>query len=75
MRFLIEAFKRNKRRLQVEQLILLAVRCLIVLLLGGALARPLLDAAGLLDNDESRAVILIIDNGVTAATTPSPLHP
>ncbi|QOJ17056.1 MAG: BatA domain-containing protein [Phycisphaeraceae bacterium] len=70
MRFLIEAFKRNKRRLQVEQLILLAVRCLIVLLLGGALARPLLDAAGLLDNDESRAVILIIDNGVTAATTP-----
>lgn len=68
MRFLIEAFKRNKRRLQVEQLILLAVRCLIVLLLGGALARPLLDAAGLLDNDESRAVILIIDNGVTSAT-------
>ena len=27
MRFLIEAFKKHKRRLQLEQLLLLAVRC------------------------------------------------
>ena len=39
MRFVREAFRRQRRRLQIEQLILLAVRCLAVLLLGMALAR------------------------------------
>ena len=29
MRFLIEAFRKHRRRLQLEQIILLAVRCLI----------------------------------------------
>ena len=32
MRFLLEAFRKHRRRLQVEQLLLLAVRCLIVAL-------------------------------------------
>ena len=30
MRFLIEAFRKHKRRLQLEQMLLLAVRCLIL---------------------------------------------
>ena len=36
MRFLLEAYRRQRRRLTLEQIILLATRCLIVLLIGAA---------------------------------------
>lgn len=42
MRFLLEAIRKNSRRLRIEQLILLAVRTLILLLLVFALAEPLI---------------------------------
>ncbi len=42
MRFLMEALRKHRRRLQLQQLLLLAVRCLILALLGAALARPFL---------------------------------
>src|SRR5438552_11173071 len=38
MRFLLAAQKKNSRRMRIEQLLLLAVRCLIVLLLVLAMA-------------------------------------
>ena len=41
MRFLLEAVRKNSRRLRIEQLILLAVRTLILLLVVLALAEPL----------------------------------
>ena len=66
MRFLLEAYRKHRRRMRVEQLLLLAVRCLIVLLLGAALARPVLDAAGLLDEGGERVVYLVVDNGVSS---------
>lgn len=66
MRFLLEAFRKHKRRLQLEQLILLAVRCLIVGLLGLALARPILQGAGLISTGGSRAVYLVIDDGMAS---------
>jgi len=66
MRFLIEAFRRQKRRLQLEQILLLAVRCMIVLVLGLALARPLLQGAGLLEDDSLRTIILVIDDGLAS---------
>src|SRR5688572_27042306 len=69
MRFLIEAFKKHRRRLQLEQLILLAVRCLILALLGIALARPILEGAGILKPGGSRAVYLVIDDGMASAIT------
>ena len=69
MRFLIEAFKKHRRRLQLEQLILLAVRCLILALLGVALARPILESAGLISAGGSRAVYLVIDDGMAAGVT------
>jgi hypothetical protein len=40
MEFLFDADKRNRRRLRLENLILLLLRCLAVLLLGLLLARP-----------------------------------
>ena len=69
MRFLIEAFRKHRRRLQLEQIILLAVRCLIVALLGLALARPILEATGLIAAGGSRAVFLVIDDGMVSGVT------
>ena len=41
MEFLMRAMRKNRRRLEFEQWILLATRCLLVFLLGLALARPM----------------------------------
>src|SRR2546423_8673983 len=41
MEFLLRAMRKNRRRLRFEQWMLLATRCLLVFLLGLALARPL----------------------------------
>ena len=65
MRFLLEAERRDHRRLQLERWLLLAIRCLAVIALGAALARPLLDAGGVLDGGR-RTVLLVIDDGMTA---------
>ncbi|MBW3540233.1 MAG: BatA domain-containing protein [Planctomycetes bacterium] len=46
MRFLMAAIRRNARRLRLEQLILLAVRTAILLLLALALAQPYVEALG-----------------------------
>jgi hypothetical protein len=40
MRFIVEAIKRTHRRLKLEELILLAMRCAILILLAATLARP-----------------------------------
>ena len=66
MRFLLEAYRKHKRRLRLEQWLLLAARCLIVALLGAALARPFLGAgAGLAGGPET--VYLLVDNSLTAS--------
>ena len=39
MQFLLESVRRNRRRLQIEELILLALRCLILLALAAAVSR------------------------------------
>jgi len=41
MEFLLRAMKKNRRRLRFEQLLLLATRCLLLLLAGLALSRPM----------------------------------
>lgn len=67
MRFLFEALRKYRWRVRMEQLLLLAVRCLILLVLGAALARPILNAAGVGSTGGLRVVLLIIDNGMTSA--------
>ncbi|HUU60627.1 MAG TPA: BatA domain-containing protein [Phycisphaerae bacterium] len=39
MKFLLESVRKNRRRLRIEELILLAIRCLLIVLLAMALAR------------------------------------
>ena len=64
MRFLLEAYRRHRRRLQLEQWLLLALRCLVIGLLGLGLARPLLQAAPVASGGGSRTVVLVIDTGL-----------
>jgi hypothetical protein len=66
MRFLLEALRKHRRRLQLEQALLLLVRCLILAVLGAALARPFLESAGVLDLGGARSVFLVIDNGLVS---------
>lgn len=63
MQFLRNAINRNRKKLTLENLLLLLLRCLILLLLAFALARPVLPSgnAGFLGLSESSAVF-IIDN-------------
>ncbi len=69
MQFLVEAFRKKRRRLRVQQILLLAVRCLIVFLLGAALARPILQHTGLLDTGSGRVVYFLLDNGLASGLT------
>lgn len=39
MQFLLDSLRRNRRRLRIEELILMAIRCLVIFLLGAGLAR------------------------------------
>lgn len=45
MRFLLDSRRRNRRRLRFEELLLLALRCLLILLIALAVARPMADRA------------------------------
>ncbi|UCG33369.1 MAG: BatA domain-containing protein [Phycisphaerales bacterium] len=77
MEFLLAAHKRSAKRLRIEQFLLLALRCLIILLLGLGMARPFLSPGAALGLGQTRHhLVLLIDNslstsvpGVAAATT------
>jgi hypothetical protein len=47
MEFLLEALKKNRRRIRLEELILLAVRIVLIGLIGLFLARPILSERGI----------------------------
>jgi hypothetical protein len=63
MRFLEAVVQRNERRLRVEDWLLLALRCLLLVLLAVALARPAFRAAGMgIGASGARTVVVAIDN-------------
>jgi hypothetical protein len=64
MRFLLQAQRKRRRKSRLEQILLLASRCLVVLLLGLALGRPLLQGAGALGAGATRSVYILLDNGL-----------
>lgn len=66
MRFLMEAYKRQRRRTNLEQLLLLAARCLVILLLGLAVGKPILGAAASINAMAPRTVYIVIDNSLTS---------
>jgi hypothetical protein len=69
MDFLLRAMRKNRKRLRFEQWLLLAVRCLVLALLGLALARPVSCADTSLANvgQKSALHVIVIDNSCPMA--------
>jgi len=68
MDFLLAALKKQKRRIEVENLLLLLLRCAAILLLGLAVARPAVEAAGLNPfGGAARAVVVVVDTSGSMA--------
>ncbi len=68
MEYLLQAMRKNRRRLRFEQWILLAVRCLVLFLLGTALARPTgcnQSSLARLAGQHSALHVMVIDNGLS----------
>lgn len=67
MRFLLEAYRRQRRRLTLEQLLLLAVRCALVAVVALALAQPLLRSSAALGGaGAGRDLYILLDNSLTS---------
>jgi len=66
MRFVQEAFKKLRRRLLIQQWLLLAARCLLVCLIALAVGRPVWDAASV-GGSGHKLVVLLIDDSLTDA--------
>jgi hypothetical protein len=68
MKYLKLSIRRNRRRIQIEQWILLAMRVLAILLLFAAVARPVLDSTGIgkyLGARSRTSQILLIDDSLS----------
>lgn len=61
MEFLLAAMRKNRRRLQLENLLLLLVRVLVVVLLVLAMTRPLLESGALPISTPSKSELFVID--------------
>lgn len=74
MRFLLEAIRRRRRRLQLERLILLAVRCLLVAAIALALGRPVLRGiSGESPFGTSMVTLaIVIDDSIASGATDGP---
>ena len=65
MDFLLDADKKNRRRIRLENIILLLLRCLAVLLIGLLLARPFIPTsatAGLINAAQFERIVLLDDS-------------
>ncbi len=69
MRFLQASVENNQRRLQIEDLILLLLRVLLIALIALALARPALNAAAGLFGQPASATLLLIDHSYSMSQT------
>jgi hypothetical protein len=67
MQFLMQAYQKQRRRVQLEQLLLLACRCGLVLFFGLGIARLLLGGGSLTDAHRPTALTIVIDDSLTAA--------
>ena len=70
MDFLLDADKKNRRRIRLENLLLLLLRCAAVLLIGLLLARPSLPTrltAGLIDAEQFERIVVLDDSLSTQA--------
>jgi len=66
-KFLLKSVQKNRRRVQMEDLLLLILRCLLVALLVLLFARPafLTDSAGVSLGGEASTVVILLDNSAS----------
>src|SRR4051812_33871957 len=69
MRFLTATVERNQRKLTLEDILLLIMRCLVLILLACALARPALRGTALAGIGGSETAILLLDESGSMSTT------
>ncbi|HEY0007706.1 MAG TPA: BatA domain-containing protein [Tepidisphaeraceae bacterium] len=69
MRFLQLSVETNQRRLQIEDLLLLILRILVIALCAFALARPTLNAAGGLMGQPAAVTLIIVDHSYSMTQT------
>ncbi|WP_337174774.1 BatA domain-containing protein [Paludisphaera sp.] len=67
MRFLAAALAKNKRRIRVEQWLLLAIRCLLVLLVVAAMAKPFLESFGDVIPGRRTHRVIVVDASMSMA--------
>lgn len=65
MRFLIEAYRRKRRRMTLEQLLLLLTRCALVLLFALAIGRPFFGSAA--SRSRPTELYIVLDDSVASA--------
>ncbi|MDP6929945.1 MAG: BatA domain-containing protein [Planctomycetota bacterium] len=70
MEFLIIAYKKQRRRLRAENLLLLLLRCLIPIILALAIARPLLQNVTGLPTGSTAHHILVVDQSYSMGYQP-----
>jgi hypothetical protein len=68
MRFVLEAYKKTRRRTNLERWLLLACRCLLIAALGVGLARPLVSGRSG-EGRGGRTVWFVLDDGLIGQTT------
>jgi hypothetical protein len=69
MRFLTATVERNRRRMNLEDILLLVLRCLVIALLALALARPALRSTGPGILGTGEVAIVLLDNSGSMSTT------
>ena len=69
MRFLKITVEKNQKRMSLEDLILLILRCLVLILLALALARPAFRKGGFAGFGGNEAAIIALDNSASMAQT------
>ncbi|MFH1422493.1 MAG: BatA domain-containing protein, partial [Planctomycetota bacterium] len=69
MEYLLQAMKKNRRRLRIENLLLLIIRTAIILILVLGMAGPLLKKGGLLEKfvRPKKNIVVLIDNSFSMA--------
>ncbi len=68
MRFIQEAYRQQRRRLRLEQLLLLVARCVLIALIALGVARPMFGGSAAAGGGGSREVYLLVDTGIASAT-------
>lgn len=66
MRFLLEAYRQQRRRIRLEQFVLLALRCALVVLIALAVGRPAAEALSGQGRSGPVTLYVLVDNGLCA---------